>query len=40
MAYPRAVLDRVDELLRASTLVYPPAKRRFGELAVGFLERI
>ncbi|GAA5942903.1 hypothetical protein JCM3775_001223 [Rhodotorula graminis] len=40
VAYPRAVLDRVDELLRASTLVYPPSKRRFGDLAVGFLERI
>ncbi|GAA5909960.1 hypothetical protein JCM8208_006398 [Rhodotorula glutinis] len=40
VAYPRVVLDRVDELLRASTLVYPPSKRRFGDLAVGFLERI
>ncbi|GAA6050151.1 hypothetical protein JCM3770_000426 [Rhodotorula araucariae] len=40
VAYPRAVLDRVAELLQASTLVYPPAKRRFGDLAVGFLERI
>jgi len=34
------VLERVDKLLRASTLVYPPSKRRFGDLAVGFLERI
>ncbi|GAA5858087.1 hypothetical protein JCM9279_002115 [Rhodotorula babjevae] len=40
VAYPRSVLERVDELLRASTLVYPPSKRRFGDLAVGFLERI
>ncbi|BGP39930.1 hypothetical protein JCM10450v2_003909 [Rhodotorula kratochvilovae] len=40
VAYPRAVLERVAELLQASTLVYPSAKRRFGDLAVGFLERI
>ncbi|GAA5916667.1 hypothetical protein JCM6882_002260 [Rhodosporidiobolus microsporus] len=38
--YPRAVVARVADLLRASTLVYPPAKRRFGEFDVGFLERI
>ncbi|GJN89278.1 hypothetical protein Rhopal_002257-T1 [Rhodotorula paludigena] len=38
--YPAPVLSRLTELLQASTLVYPPAKRKFGELAVGFLERI
>ncbi|GAA6027295.1 hypothetical protein JCM8097_002568 [Rhodosporidiobolus ruineniae] len=40
LAYPAAVLDRLTELLRASTLVYPFAKRRFNQLEVGFLERI
>ncbi|GAA5893750.1 hypothetical protein JCM5296_001124 [Sporobolomyces johnsonii] len=40
MAYPRAVLDRLVKVLQASTLVYPPAKRKFGDLEVGFLERI
>lgn len=40
MAYPRRVVDQLSEVLRASTLVYPEAKRRFGELDVGFLERL
>ncbi|CEQ39153.1 SPOSA6832_00629 [Sporobolomyces salmonicolor] len=40
MTYPRAVIDRLVKVLQASTLVYPPAKRKFGDLEVGFLERI
>ncbi|GAA5928185.1 putative polyadenylation protein [Sporobolomyces koalae] len=40
MTYPRAIVDRLMRLLEASTLVYPPAKRIFGDLQVGFLERI
>ncbi|GAA5977640.1 hypothetical protein JCM11641_006885 [Rhodosporidiobolus odoratus] len=38
--YPRSVLGKVQDLLGASTLVYPPAKRKWGNLEVGFLERL
>ncbi|GAA5861556.1 hypothetical protein JCM3774_002625 [Rhodotorula dairenensis] len=40
MAYPRRIVDQLSEVLRASTRVYPEANRRFGELHVGFLERL
>ncbi|GAA5851319.1 hypothetical protein JCM8547_004205 [Rhodosporidiobolus lusitaniae] len=38
--YPRAVIQRVADLLRASSLVYPSSKRKWTTLDVGFLERI
>ncbi|BGP16007.1 hypothetical protein JCM10213v2_004000 [Rhodosporidiobolus nylandii] len=38
--YPRAIIDRVADMLRASTLVYPTSKRKWATLDVGFLERI
>lgn len=38
--YPLAVIQRLAGLLQASTLVYPFAKRKFGELDIGFLERL
>jgi hypothetical protein len=38
--YPSNVLNKVSELLRASTLVYPASKRKWTTLDVGFLERI
>ena len=40
LAYPRGVVDRLGALLRASSLVYPGPKRRWGEMDAGFLERI
>lgn len=40
MVYPRQIVDQLSEVLHASTQVYPEAKRRFGELQMGFLERI
>ncbi|GAA6062829.1 hypothetical protein JCM10212_002467 [Sporobolomyces blumeae] len=40
VTYPRNVVDRLANLLRASSLVYPLAKRKFGDLDAGFLERI
>jgi hypothetical protein len=40
MAYPRRIVDQLSEVLQASTQVYPEAKRRFGDLQMGFLERI
>ncbi|GAA5837062.1 hypothetical protein JCM5353_002481 [Sporobolomyces roseus] len=40
VTYPRTIVDRLTKLLEASTLVYPSAKRRFGDLETGFLERI
>ncbi|BGO93975.1 hypothetical protein NBRC10512_005218 [Rhodotorula toruloides] len=38
--YPLSVIQRLTSLLQASTLVYPFAKRKFGELDIGFLERL
>ncbi|GEM07376.1 hypothetical protein Rt10032_c03g1393 [Rhodotorula toruloides] len=38
--YPLPVIERLTSLLQASTLVYPFAKRKFGELDIGFLERL
>ncbi|GAA5824228.1 hypothetical protein JCM11251_001576 [Rhodosporidiobolus azoricus] len=40
VSYPANVVGRLVDLLKASTEVYPAAKRRFGEMDVGFLERI
>ncbi|GAA6020961.1 hypothetical protein JCM11491_001565 [Sporobolomyces phaffii] len=40
VTYPLSVVEQVAKLLEASTLVYPPAKRRFGTFETGFLERI
>ncbi|BGP31909.1 hypothetical protein JCM10296v2_003688 [Rhodotorula toruloides] len=38
--YPLSIIQRLTSLLQASTLVYPFAKRKFGELDIGFLERL
>lgn len=40
VTYPLSVVDQLTKLLQASSLVYPPAKRRFGTFETGFLERI
>lgn len=40
MAYPRPIVDQLSEVLQASTQVYAEAKRQFGDLQMGFLERI
>ncbi|GAA5910815.1 putative polyadenylation protein [Sporobolomyces salmoneus] len=40
VSYPLAIVEQLSKLLEASSLVYPPAKRRFGTFETGFLERI
>ncbi|GAA5855908.1 hypothetical protein JCM3766R1_000059, partial [Sporobolomyces carnicolor] len=40
VSYPLSVVQQLAKLLEASSLVYPPAKRRFGSFQTGFLERI
>ncbi|GAA5878827.1 hypothetical protein JCM16303_007198 [Sporobolomyces ruberrimus] len=40
VTYPLSVVEQLKKLLEASTLVYPLAKRRFGNFETGFLERI
>ena len=40
LAYPAEIAEKLGALLRASSLVYPRAKRRWGEMDAGFLERI
>ncbi|GAA5966092.1 hypothetical protein JCM3765_002602 [Sporobolomyces pararoseus] len=40
VTYPLSVVEQLTNLLEASSLVYPPAKRRFGTFETGFLERI
>ncbi|SCV74265.1 BQ2448_6697 [Microbotryum intermedium] len=38
--YPLSIITRLTELLRASSSIYPSDKRRWGQLEVGFLERL
>lgn len=40
LAYPREVVNKLADLLRASSAVYPRGKRVWGEMQAGFLERI
>ncbi|KAL8292696.1 hypothetical protein RQP46_001308 [Phenoliferia psychrophenolica] len=40
VAYPQDVVERLERLLRASTAVYPEAKRMWGAMQAGFLERL
>lgn len=40
ITYPLNVVNRVKDLLKASREVYPLGKRTWGEMDVGFLERI
>lgn len=40
ITYPLDVVTRVQELLKASREVYPLGKRVWGDMEVGFLERI
>ncbi|KDE02411.1 hypothetical protein MVLG_07024 [Microbotryum lychnidis-dioicae p1A1 Lamole] len=38
--YPSSVITRLTDLLRASSSIYPSDKRHWGQLEVGFLERL
>ena len=40
IAYPLEVTTRLTRLLKASTTLYPVGKRVWGDMEVGFLERI
>jgi hypothetical protein len=40
IVYPLTVIERIHDLLKASSLLYPPEKRQWGDMESGFLERI